>query len=69
MEFGSSVVYAPKDSSKTEYEHIPESRYNHTVKAYSFGASSNHDPDDDGEVMTNHCSMHVVYTYYCATNL
>ena len=51
MEFGSSLVYAAKDSSKVEYEHIPESRYNHVVKAYSSGASGNYDPNDDGEVL------------------
>lgn len=50
MEFGSSLVYAAKDSSKVEYEHIPESRYNHVVKAYSAGASGTYDPNDDGEV-------------------
>ena len=51
MEFGSSLVYAAKDISKAEYEHIPESRYNHTVKAYSSGASGSLDPNDDGEVL------------------
>ena len=50
MEFGSTVVYAPKENSKQEYEHIPESRYNHVVKAYSSGASASYDPDDDGQV-------------------
>lgn len=50
MEFGSTLVYAPKDDSKQEYEHIPESRYNHVVKAYSSGASPSYDPNDDGQV-------------------
>ena len=50
MDFGSAVVYAPKDGSKQEYEHIPESRYNHVVKAYSSGASASYDPNDDGQV-------------------
>ena len=52
MEFGSDFVYSPKDGSKQEYEHIPESRYNHVVKAYSSGASATYDPNDDGEVAT-----------------
>ena len=51
MDFGSAVVYAPKEGSKQEYEHIPESRYNHVVKAYSSGASAaSYDPNDDGQV-------------------
>lgn len=50
MDFGSAFVYAPKDSSKQEYEHIPESRYNHVVKGYSSGASASYDPNDDGQV-------------------
>lgn len=55
MEFGSSLVYAAKDGSKAEYEHIPESRYNHVVKAYSSGALASYDPNDDGEVkIKNH---------------
>lgn len=53
MEFGSSLVYAAKDGSKVEYEHIPESRYNHVVKAYSSGTSASYDPNDDGEVKNN----------------
>lgn len=57
MEFGSSLVYAAKEGSKTEYEHIPESRYNHVVKAYSSGASGSYDPNDDGGVqLFNACS-------------
>lgn len=52
MNFGSAVVYAPKDGTKQEYEHIPESRYNHVVKAYSSGASAaSYDPNDDGQVV------------------
>ena len=57
MEFGSTLVYAPKDSSKQEYEHIPESRYNHVVKAYSSGASASYDPDDDGQVQCRQTSL------------
>lgn len=57
MEFESTLVYAPKDNSKQEYEHIPESRYNHVVKAYSSGASASYDPDDDGQVQHRPASL------------
>jgi len=52
MEFGSSHVYAPKQSTAgvDEFEYVPESRYNHTVTGYASGAASNADYQDDGEV-------------------
>jgi len=51
MEFGSSHVYAPKQSTAgvDEFEYVPESRYNHTVTGYASGAASNADYQDDGE--------------------
>ena len=61
MEFGSSFVFAPTDSSK-EYEHIPESRYNHVVTGYASGASGGSSSlHDDGEVSIKQlaCSLHV----------
>lgn len=51
MNFGSSVVYAAKDS-KVEYEEVPESRYNHTVSGYASGGVGL-DYEDDGEVCFN----------------
>ena len=53
MEFGSSVVYAAKDS-KVEYEEVPESRYNHTVAGYATGGVGL-DYEDDGEVDSMMC--------------
>lgn len=52
MEFGSSHVYASKQSTAgvDEFEYVPESRYNHTVTGYASGAASNADYQDDGEV-------------------
>ncbi len=47
MDFGSSFVYAAKES-KVEYEEVPESKYNHVVKGHASGVSS--DYKDDGEV-------------------
>ncbi len=46
MEFGSSLVYAAKDSE--EFEYIPESRYNHVVTGFATASSA--DYKDDGEV-------------------
>ena len=59
MDFGSSFVFAPTDSSK-EYEHIPESRYNHVVTGYASGASGGSSSlHDDGEVSQLACSLQV----------
>ena len=63
MEFGSNLVYAPKDGSKQEYEHVPESRYNHVVKAYSSGASASYDPHDDGQVPFNNMIQHIIILF------
>ena len=50
MDFGSSYVFAPTDSSQ-EYEEIPESRYNHVVTGYASGANNASSfSNDDGEV-------------------
>ena len=49
MDFGSSYVYAPKQSGVQEFEHIPESRYNHIVTGYASSATGT-DYHDDGEV-------------------
>ncbi len=48
MEFGSSYVYAAKES-EAEFELVAESRYNHVVKGFSSAAGSG-DYKDDGEV-------------------
>ncbi len=48
MDFGSSFVYAAKES-KVEYEEVPESKYNHVVKGHASGGASL-DYKDDGEV-------------------
>ena len=52
MEFGSTFIFAPTDESQ-EYEHIPESKYNHVVTGYSSGASVNSSLPDDGEVSSD----------------
>ena len=51
MNFGSSHVYAPKQSAARveEFEYVPESRYNHTVTGYASSAADA-DYQDDGEV-------------------
>lgn len=49
MEFGSSFVYASKDSEEAEFEYVPEARYNHVVTGYASAAGSA-DYKDDGEV-------------------
>lgn len=47
MEFGSSYVFAQKDS-KQEFEYVPETRFNHVVTGFSSTATANY--RDDGEV-------------------
>lgn len=54
MDFGSSYVYAPKQSGVQEFEHIPESRYNHIVTGYASSAAGT-DYHDDGEVCRVAC--------------
>ena len=49
MEFGSSFVFAPTESSQ-EYEEISESTYNHVITGYSSGATNASSLPDDGEV-------------------
>lgn len=50
MDFGSSYVYAVKES-KVEYEDVPKSKYNHVVSGYaSGGGAAVLDYEDDGEV-------------------
>lgn len=64
MEFGSNLVFAPTDSSQ-EYEHIPETKFNHVVTGYASGASVSTAASslpDDGEVGSIPHSIVELYT-------
>ncbi len=65
MDFGSSVVYAAKEST-VEYEEVPESKYNHVVKGYASGGAT--DYHDDGEVRQfnmQHALLILMTIYFC----
>ena len=61
MEFGSSFIYAPKESVEA-FEYVPESRYKHTVTGYS-SATGGASYDDDGEVHT--LTRYIVHGAMC----
>lgn len=71
MEFGSTFVFAPTDSSQ-EYEHIPETRYNRVVTGYagaSAGSSSVHDDGEVSSAIIAHFSAFTVYVRVCAVRM
>ena len=72
MEFGSTFIFAPTDSSQ-EYEHIPETQFNHVVTGYASGASvsTSSSLPDDGEVSLDNNTAFIfvdLYRHVCGSN-